>query len=131
MVGFWPGMIVGGARTTWRLVGAWALVPLTVIPLSIALALLLGAPLLAAEGAALIDAIWTVGAEREWLTTSMGRIGHAGPVALVIILPMLQLRRAERPHAARHTGRRRRTERGPARAGPGCYHPGSWLGLGT
>ena len=91
VVGFWPGMIVGGARTAWRLVGAWTLVPLTLIPLSILLALLLGAPLLAAEGAALVDAIWTVGAEREWLSASMGRIGHAGPVALVIILPMLLL----------------------------------------
>lgn len=89
VVGFWPGMIVGGARTAWRLVGAWTLVPLTLIPASIALVLLLGAPLLAVEGAALIDAIWTAGAEREWLAAGMGRAAHAGPVVLVILLPVL------------------------------------------
>jgi hypothetical protein len=35
------------------------------------------------------EACVLVGSERHWLLEGMGSVGHAGPVALVILLPVL------------------------------------------
>jgi len=88
-VGLWPGLVAGGLRLGWVLTGAWMMVPIVLVPLSVAVALWAASGLL--EGLALDigRAAMQAGTEHEWLATSVGRAAHAGPVILVILLPLL------------------------------------------
>ena len=88
-VGLWPGLVVGGLRLGWVLTGAWMVVPIVLVPLSVGTALWAASGLL--EGLALDigRAAMQAGAEHEWLAASVGRAAHAGPVILVIVLPLL------------------------------------------
>lgn len=89
-VGFWPALVVGGARLCWALVGGWTLVPLTLIPLALVLALWLAAGTFAGLVDGLGQAVITAGSEHEWNAISAGRgLAHAGPIGLVIVLPLL------------------------------------------
>lgn len=88
-VGLWPGLVVGGLRLGWALVGAWIVVPLVLVPLSAAVALWAASGLLEGLAADIGHAALRAGAEREWLATSVGKAAHAGPVILVIVLPLL------------------------------------------
>jgi hypothetical protein len=88
-VGLWPGLVVGGTRLGYALVGPWILVPLLLIPIAVALALWASSGLLAGLATNIWDAALAAGAEREWLAMSVGKAAHAGPVILVILLPLL------------------------------------------
>lgn len=88
-VGLWPGLVVGGVRLSWALVGAWTLVPLVLVPSAVALALSWSGELLQGLAADIATAALEAGAEREWLASSVGKAAHAGPVILVIVLPLL------------------------------------------
>ena len=88
----WPAIacvVIGGTRLTFKLVGAWALVPVTLIPLAIILALWLASDMLGALGHDVLDAAMEVGSDREWLVAAVGKAAHAGPVILVIVIPLL------------------------------------------
>lgn len=89
VIGFWPGVVVGLARLSFRLVGAWTLVPLTLIPAATALALWLASGLFASLGAEVLDAARIAAAEHDYLVLAIGKAAHAGPVVLVIALPLL------------------------------------------
>jgi hypothetical protein len=89
MAGLWPGLVVGGTRLCWALVGAWTLLPLLLVPAAVALALWASSGLLQALAADIWEAALQAGAEREWLAASVGNAAHAGPVILVILLPLL------------------------------------------
>jgi len=88
-VGVWPGLLVGGTRLGFALVGRWTLFPLVVIPAAVGLALWASSGLLASLATDIWDAVLTAGAEREWLAASVGKAAHAGPLILVILLPLL------------------------------------------
>lgn len=88
-VGLWPGLVVGGIRLGWALVGAWTLVPLVLVPLAVAVALWAASGVLEGLATNIWDAAMQAGAEREWLAASVGKAAHAGPVILVILLPLL------------------------------------------
>jgi hypothetical protein len=88
-VGLWPGLLVGGLRLGWALVGAWMMVPLVLVSLALTIALWASAGLLEGLAADIGRAALQAGAEREWLAASVGRAAHAGPVILVIVLPLL------------------------------------------
>jgi hypothetical protein len=88
-VGLWPALVVGGTRLCWALVGAWTLLPLLLVPAAVALALWASSGLLQALATDIWDAAVQAGAEREWLAASVGKAAHAGPVILVILLPLL------------------------------------------
>jgi hypothetical protein len=88
-VGLWPGLVVGGLRLGWTLVGGWIAVPIVLVPLSVAIALWAASGLLEGLAGDIGHAALRAGAEREWLATSVGKAAHAGPVILVILLPLL------------------------------------------
>jgi hypothetical protein len=88
-VGVWPGLVVGGVRLSWRLVGAWTLVPMILVPAAIALALWASSALLEHQAANIWTAAREVGGERDWLVEGVGAAAHAGPVILVIVVPLL------------------------------------------
>lgn len=89
VVGFWPGVVVGGLRVSWKLTGPWTLVPLLLIPLALAAALYLASGLLARQGMAVLDAAALAAADHDWALRAIGKAAHAGPVVLVIGLPLL------------------------------------------
>jgi len=83
--------VVGLLAVGWAMVGAWALVPVVVVPLGVTLALWLGAGLLAGRAEAVVEALAIAAAERDWLVSGAGKVAHAGPVALIVLLPLLFL----------------------------------------
>lgn len=85
------GVVVGLLAVGWAMVGAWALVPVVAVPLGVVLALWLGAGLLAGRAEAVVEALAIAAAERDWLVSGAGKVAHAGPVALVVLLPLLFL----------------------------------------
>lgn len=88
-VGVWPGLMVGGVRLCWWLVGRWMAVPLVLGPAVLALALWSSAGLLAGLAAEIGEAAVRAGAEREWLASSVGKAAHAGPLMVIVLLPLL------------------------------------------
>ncbi len=85
------GVVVGLLAVGWAMVGAWALLPVVAVPMGVMLALWLGAGLLAGRAEAVVEALATAAAERDWLVSGAGKVAHAGPVALVVLLPLLFL----------------------------------------
>jgi hypothetical protein len=88
-VGAQGGLVVALPWTAWRLAGPWIVVPLVVIPLFVVVALLLCWPLISAAGAGTVDAIALAGGEHHWLVGDLGVAGRAGPLVLVLALPLL------------------------------------------
>ncbi|MEZ4325254.1 MAG: hypothetical protein R3B40_08570 [Polyangiales bacterium] len=85
-----PIATVGGAlRAAWTLSGPWVLVPVFIIPLALVISFWLMSSPLEHAGVGVAEACMQVGSERHWLLEGMGHVGHAGPVALVILLPVL------------------------------------------
>jgi hypothetical protein len=88
-VGLWPGLVVGALRLGWVLTGAWMVVPIVLVPLSVGVALWAASGLLEGLAVDIGRAAAQAGAEHEWLAASVGGAAHAGPVILVILLPLL------------------------------------------
>jgi hypothetical protein len=85
------GAVVGLLAVGWAMVGAGAVLPVVAVPMGVPLALWLGAGLLAGRAEAVVDALAIAAAERDWLVSGAGKVAHAGPVALVVLLPLLFL----------------------------------------
>ena len=85
------GMAIGLLAVGWAMVGAWVVLPALAVPIGVALAVWLGADVLAIRAHAVLDALAVAAAERDWLVSSAGKAAHAGPIALVIVLPLLFL----------------------------------------
>lgn len=85
------GMAIGLLAIGWAMVGAWAVLPALAVPFGVVLALWLGADMLAIRAGAVLDALAVAAAERDWLVSGAGKAAHAGPIALVIVLPLLFL----------------------------------------
>ncbi len=85
------GAAVGVLAVCRAMVGAWAALPLLALPAGVALALALGGDLLAARAQALHDALAIAASERDWLVSDAARAAHAGPIVLVVLLPLLFL----------------------------------------
>lgn len=83
------GLATGVVAVGWAMVGVWAALPVLTVPLGVALALWLGADLLADRAHAMLEALTIAAAERDWLVSGAARVAHAGPLALVILLPLL------------------------------------------
>lgn len=88
-VGLWPALLVGGLRLSWVLVGAWTVVPLVLVPTAAALGLWAGGDLIAALAQEIPRAAAAASADHEWLVIGAGRLAHAGPIAIVVLLPLL------------------------------------------
>jgi len=89
IVGVWPGVAIGGLRLSWRLVGAWTLLPLLLLPLALWLALWASGGWLTGLSEDILRALVAAGGEHEWLVLAVGPAARAGPVILVIALPLL------------------------------------------
>lgn len=81
--------VLAALRASWTLSGPWVLVPVFAIPLALLLSFWIMSGPLESAGRAVADACVQVGSERHWLLEGMGNVGHAGAVALVILLPVL------------------------------------------
>lgn len=81
--------VAGALRAAWTLSGPWVLVPVFFIPLALVISFWLMSSPLEHAGLGVAEACVQVGSERHWLLEGMGNVGHAGPVALVILLPVL------------------------------------------
>jgi hypothetical protein len=85
------GLATGLLAVGRAMVGKWAVLPALAVPAGVALALWCGADMLAARAQAVLDAVVVAAAERDWLIHDLGQVEHAGPVALVIVMPLLFL----------------------------------------
>lgn len=83
------GLATGLLAVGRAMVGPWVVLPAIAVPAGVAVALWLGNELLAARADAVLDAITVAAYERDWLIHDAGKVGHAGPVALVVVLPLL------------------------------------------
>ncbi len=88
-VGVFVAPAVGLTALVWRLVGAWIIVPLVVIPAGIGLALWGMSGVIEGRGDALWEALKLAASEQEWKVLAVGPAARAGPVILVIALPLL------------------------------------------
>lgn len=84
-----PGVFVGLFNMGRVAVGRWMLLPLILVPLSLFITLWLASDLLAARALAVVTAIGQAFRDHTWISASVGGAGHAGPVILVILLPLL------------------------------------------
>ena len=85
------GLAIGLLAVGRAMVGKWVVLPALAVPAGVALALWLGADMLAARAQAVLDAVVLAAAERDLILHDLGEVGHAGPVALVVVLPLLFL----------------------------------------
>jgi len=81
--------VLGALRASWTLAGAWVLVPVITIPIALLMSFWLMSGPLEHAGLGVAEACMHVGSERHWLLEGVGRVGHAGAIALVILLPVL------------------------------------------
>ncbi len=88
-MGLWAGVIFGLASMSWAMVGAWTLVPLATIPLAVYLGISAMSGVLFEQLHSIRDAAVQAGREHEWLVLSLGPAARAGPVILVVALPLL------------------------------------------
>lgn len=84
-----PGAFVGTFNLGRTAVGGWILLPLILVPLALLAALWLASDFLASRALAVVAAVGHAFANHTWISTSVGAAGHAGPVILVILLPLL------------------------------------------
>lgn len=76
-------------RASWTLSGPWVFVPVFLIPLALMISFWLMSGPLDSAANDVAAACLEVGGARHWLIADMGRVGHAGAIALVILLPLL------------------------------------------
>lgn len=89
VVGAPVAAIVAALRASWTLSGPWVVVPLVGIPLALVCSFWIMSGPLAGAAADVVSACMAEGAARHWLIADSGNIGHAGAIALVILLPLL------------------------------------------
>ncbi|MBK6580871.1 MAG: hypothetical protein IPG17_32915 [Sandaracinaceae bacterium] len=89
VVGAPVAAIVAAFRAAWTLSGPWVLVPIFSIPLALLCSFWLMSGPLASAATGVLDACVAAGRGHHWLVADMGRIAHVGPVALVVLLPLL------------------------------------------
>jgi len=85
------GLAIGLLAVGHAMVGKWVVLPALAVPAGVALALWLGADMLAGRAQAVLDAVVVAAAERDWFFHGAGKVAHAGPIALVVVLPLLFL----------------------------------------
>ncbi len=85
------GLATGLLAVGHAMVGAWVVLPAIAVPAGVALAVWIGGDFLDVRARAVLDAVAVAAAERDWLIQDAGKVGHAGPIALVIVLPLLFL----------------------------------------
>lgn len=88
-VGLVPGAVIGGLRVSWVLVGAWTLLPLVLVPGALVVALWAASDVVAELARGVGEAAMRVGAEREWVSASIGKAAHAGPIVVLVLAPLL------------------------------------------
>lgn len=84
-----PAAFIGLLNLGRVAVGAWVVLPLVLVPLSLALACWLAADLLADRGLAVVHALGDALRGHTWISAGFHGAGHAGPIILVILLPLL------------------------------------------
>lgn len=89
LTGAQGGLVFAIPWTAWKLAGAWIVVPLVVIPISVVLGFVICSPLTGVAGSALVDAIIEAGGAHHWLIGDLGPVARAGPIALVFAIPLL------------------------------------------
>lgn len=85
------GAVVGLLTACRAMVGAWAAVPVVAVPAAMGVALWLGGEVLTVRAQAVEEALGVAAAERDWLVQGAGKVAHAGPVLLAVLLPLLFL----------------------------------------
>ncbi len=88
-VAFFPAVVAGIFWLAWKMAGPWILVPLVFIPLCVWLSLWAMGGVMAGEADELIAALGTAAGEHDWVTLKLGTAARAGPVILVIAIPLL------------------------------------------
>lgn len=73
----------------WRIARAWILVPIVTVPALVWLSLWLFQDVLAGCAAAVGGGLGLATARHTWLIAGLGKAAHAGPVVLIIALPLL------------------------------------------
>lgn len=81
--------VVAALRAAWTLSGPWVLVPLVGIPLALLTSFWMMSGPLAGAAREVASACVSAGEAHHWLIANAGNIGHAGAIALVILLPLL------------------------------------------
>jgi hypothetical protein len=89
VVGAPVAAIVAAFRAAWTLAGPWVFVPIVSIPLALLCSFWLMSGPLASAATGVLDACVAAGRGHHWLVEDMGRIAHVGPIALVVLLPLL------------------------------------------
>lgn len=83
-----PALVVGGVVAAWRILGWTTLLPPIALPLLTFGVLRLGAGAIRAQALDLGHALLDAGHRYHWpATQAVGRLAHAGPVALPFVLP--------------------------------------------
>lgn len=85
------GMAIGLLAIGWAMVRRWVILPIVAVPIGVAVTVWLGADILTARAHAVLDALAVAAAERDWFVSGAGKAAHAGPIALVVVLPLLFL----------------------------------------
>jgi hypothetical protein len=85
------GMAIGLLAVGWAMVRHWVILPIVAVPIGVIVTVWLGADILTARAHAVLDALAVAAAERDWLVSGAGKAAHAGPIALVVVLPLLFL----------------------------------------
>lgn len=83
------GLLAAGFRVCWNMAGAFILVPVVLIPVSVAGSFWLFGGLLGDSAAKVLTALVESGAEHEWLIGKIGPAARIGPPVLILILPLL------------------------------------------
>lgn len=89
VVGVPVATVVAAFRAAWTLAGPWVGVPLVGIPLALVCSFWLMSGPLGSAGTGVLDACVAAGRGHHWLVEDMGRVAHVGPIALVVLLPLL------------------------------------------
>lgn len=88
-IGAIVGLVAGMGWLAWKTVGPWMLVPLLLTPLTVGLAFLGMWGLLEAQTSDVGAALYSAGAEHDWMVLALGPAARIGPPILIIALPLL------------------------------------------
>jgi hypothetical protein len=88
-VGVFAGLIAGAVSLLWRAVGWWIVVPFILVPATLWLSIAIFDQFLVAQLHDLLAAAEAAALEHDWNVLAAGKAARAGPVMLVILLPLL------------------------------------------
>lgn len=88
-VGMPVAAIAAALRASWTLAGPWVFVPIVGIPLALLVSFWVMSGPLTDAAVEVAAACVAEGRAHHWLIADSGNIGHAGAIALVILLPLL------------------------------------------